>query len=144
MFVVATRRSARDPRLWLWVVGTLVLPLVVLTGFGPGMDQVSRSNPETVNVVIHPDRLEMPGSLTAGDIVFEVSNTDSVTHGLAVRKEGTDTPIAQMEMPVRPDSTGRVEVTLEAGQYQVYCPNGVDRGLIRQVEVTAAGSKPGY
>jgi len=144
MFVVATKRSARDPRPWLWVAGTLVLPLLLLAGFGPGMDHVLHTNPETVKVVIHANRLEMPGSLTAGDIVFEVTNGDSVSHGLALRKEGTDTPIAQLETPVRPGATGQVEVTLDAGQYQVYCPNGVDRGLIRQVEVAAAKSNPGY
>jgi hypothetical protein len=105
MFVVATKRSARDPRPWLWVAGTLVLPLLLLAGFGPGMDHVLRTNPETVKVVIHANRLEMPGSLTAGDIVFEVTNGDSVSHGLALRKEGTDTQ-SQLDAG-RPGATGR-------------------------------------
>lgn len=142
MFVVTKGRTARNPRAWLWVVGTLVLPSMVLAGFGPGMRHAVRFNPEVVQVVIHANRLEMPGSLTAGDLVFEVTNRDSVTHGFAVRKEGADTPLAQLELPVRAGATGRVEASLDPGQYQVYCPNGVDRGLVRTVSVVPPSPKP--
>jgi hypothetical protein len=143
MFVVTTRRSATRPRVWLWALGTLVLPMMVLVGFGPGMDHVIRSDPEVVEVVIHPNRLAIPRSVPAGTIVFDVINRDTVTHGLAVRKEGGGAPIGHLEMPVRPGATGRVLFKLEPGDYHVYCPNGVHRGLIRRLTVTPRTTGPG-
>ena len=135
MLVVTITQGTGKPRVWLWGFGALVLPMLVLVGFWPGKDYVIPSNPGVVEVVIHSNRLEIPRSLTAGEITFEVINRDTVTHGLAVRKEGGDAPIGQLELPVRPGATARAQITLDAGEYHVYCPNGVDRGLIRKVSV---------
>jgi hypothetical protein len=146
MFVVKTRRNRKDPRAWLWVVGTLVLPMMILVGFGTGVDRALGSQTAaTVAVVIHPDRIQMPDSLTAGTITFEVTNRDSVVHGLAVRPVDTEEPVGQLEAPLRPGATAKMQVTLAAGSYRVYSPNAVDRGLMHVVSVVpdASRSEPG-
>jgi plastocyanin len=147
MFIVKTRSSRRDPTAWLWVMGTLVLPVVLLVGFGSGLDRAlgaSRTaNPATVTVVIHPDRILMPDSLAAGTVTFEVTNRDSVAHGLAVRPADQEKPVGKLDAPVRPGASAKATFTLAAGSYRVYCPNAVEKGLSRLITVVAAEPRTG-
>lgn len=142
MFVIRTGTARRDPRAWLWVMGTVVLPVVLLVGFGPGFERAVGATPHTVSVVIHPDRIQMPDSITSGPVILLVTNRDSVVHGLAVRPLADENPVGKLEAPVRPGARARTQVTLDAGHYRVYCPNAVDKGLSRLVTVTPARSGP--
>ncbi|HEX9631381.1 MAG TPA: hypothetical protein VGA02_02870 [Gemmatimonadales bacterium] len=135
MFVVKTRRNRNDPRAWLWLLGTLVLPVMILVGLGTGVDRAAGRQAATISVVIHSDGIQMPDSLMAGTITFEVTNQDSVSHGLAVRPIGSAEPVARLDAPLRSGATARTQVTLAAGAYRVYCPNAVERGLMRVVTV---------
>jgi len=131
----------RDRVALRWALVLLVLPALVVMGFGPGTRPVVTPNPAVVSVVITPNRLQMPDSVVAGDITFEVTNRDSVTHGLALRKDGVDAPVGSLDTPVQPGASTQARLTLEPGTYHVYCPNAVERGLIHAVRVIPEPAK---
>lgn len=142
MFVVKTRRNRREPKAWVWMLGTLVLPVIILVGVGAGVDKAFGGPlPNTVTVVIHPNHLQMPDSVTAGTITFEVTNRDSVPQGLAVRPVTGEEPIGWLDAPLQPGATAKAQVTLDVGSYRVYCPNGVHRGLSQVVDVVPDRSR---
>lgn len=142
MFVVKTRRNRRDPKAWVWMLGTLVLPLVILVSLGAGVDKaIGGPLPDIVTVVIHSDRLQLPDSVTAGTITFEVTNRDTVPQGLAVRPVTGEEPIGWLDAPLQPGATAKAQVTLDAGSYRVYCPNAVHRGLSEVIDVVPDRSR---
>lgn len=135
MYVVGIGPCDPDSRAWRWTIGVLALPVVAVLEFGPEQARVVRAGPVVVQVVIHPNRLELPRSLAAGEVIFEARNRDTVTHGLAVRPAAGGAPIGRLELPLRPGATGRMRVRLDVGEYRVYCPNAVQRGLLRPLSV---------
>lgn len=64
-------------------------------------------------------RLDIPlDTLPAGRYTFEITNTGSRTHAMDI--VGTDG--AWKTDPVTPLRTATLEVTLQPGTYEVYCP----------------------
>jgi len=141
MSVTWRRTNVGGPRIWSWALGMCSLPILVLAGLGPAVGREVGPNQAVVSVVIESDHLQMPDSVTAGAITFEVTNRDSVTRGLAIRKDGNETPVGGLDMPLQPGDARRAQLSLDAGIYHVYCPNGVDRGLIHKVTVTPETSQ---
>lgn len=80
--------------------------------------------------------VEMPHTLPAGPTTFLVRNEGKNTHSFRIEGPG----IAEMlSTPVRPRKTGSLQVTLQPGDYKVYCPVGGHeaKGMTMKLVVTA-------
>jgi hypothetical protein len=62
--------------------------------------------------------------LPAGEISFQVVNTGSATHTLALEGEG----VAQRTEPIEAGATGSLTAVLSPGTYRLYCPDGEEGG----------------
>lgn len=58
-------------------------------------------------------------ALPAGEITFQISNTGSQAHSLAIDGGG----ITARSDPVPPGGAGSLTVQLDAGTYRLYCPD---------------------
>ena len=144
MFAPRESRNRQAPSAWPWTLGMLVLPVVALVSFGPARQRLIHPDAAitAVAVVIGHDHLQMPDSVTAGMVEFEVTNNDSVAHGLAVRAAGTEKPIATLDEPVQPGGSAKQQVPLDAGSYEVYCPDAgtaLTHGLTVVAKQTPSG-----
>jgi len=91
----------------------LLLPIVL------GLASVAGA--AEVEVRLSEYAIEMPHTLPAGPTTFLVRNEGKNTHSFKIEGPG----IAEMlEAPVRPRKTGNLQVTLQPGDYKVYCPVG--------------------
>ena len=71
--------------------------------------------------------------LAAGDYEFEFVNDGDASHDLRVELDGED--VARTEI-IPPGETTTLEVTLEPGEYVIYCSVGNHRGMGMEVPVT--------
>jgi hypothetical protein len=80
-------------------------------------------------------------SVTAGPVVFTVTNTGSIPHALEVEGQGLEreTPLIQ------PGASATLTLDLAPGSYEIYCPVGRDShkklGMDTHLKVTAAGAR---
>jgi uncharacterized cupredoxin-like copper-binding protein len=89
-----------------------------------------------VEVRLSEYAIEMPHTLPAGPTTFLVRNEGKNTHSFKIEGPG----IAEMlSTPVRPRKTGSLQVTLQPGDYKVYCPIGshAAKGMTIPLVVTA-------
>ena len=95
--------------------------------------------PATVEVRLSEYAIEMPQTLPAGPTTFVVHNEGGKIHSFKIEGPGV-TEI--LDKPVPPKQTGSLQVTLQPGEYKVYCPVGSHsiKGMTMTLTVTA---KPG-
>ena len=88
-----------------------------------------------VEVLLSEFTIEMPDSVPAGTVAFEVSNTGSMAHNFEVEGEGIE---EVLDDDLQPGDTETLTVELTPGTYTVYCPigNHRDQGMEVQLEVT--------
>jgi plastocyanin len=60
-------------------------------------------------------------TVSAGTIRFQLTNTGSLTHGIGVRTPPPPLAPLGAATPVSPGNSTSVDVTLGAGDYQIYC-----------------------
>lgn len=77
---------------------------------------------DPVEVRLSEYAIEMPHTLPAGPTTFLVRNEGKNTHSFKI--EGPGIAGMMLETPVRPRKTGTLQVTLQPGDYKVYCPVG--------------------
>jgi len=75
----------------------------------------------TVEVRLSEYAIEMPPTLPAGPTTFLVRNEGHKSHSFKIEGPKID---GQLEAIVRPGETGSLELTLQPGEYKVYCPIG--------------------
>jgi uncharacterized cupredoxin-like copper-binding protein len=80
--------------------------------------------------------IEMPTSLPAGPTTFEITNNGTEEHGFEIEGEGVD---AALEPRLQPGEMGTLEVDLQPGTYEIYCPvdGHADQGM--RIELTVTG-----
>lgn len=61
-------------------------------------------------------------ALPAGEVTFQISNTGSEAHSLAIDGGG----ITARSEPVPPGGAGSLTVELAPGTYRLYCPDGAE------------------
>jgi uncharacterized cupredoxin-like copper-binding protein len=119
----------------------LLVPILLL-----GLTAAVRSQePQTekaaspVEVHLTEYAIEMPHTLPAGPTSFLVHNDGKKTHSFKIEGPGID---ELLSAPVKPKATRSLQVTLQPGEYKVYCPIGSHepRGMKMTLTVTA---KPG-
>jgi uncharacterized cupredoxin-like copper-binding protein len=88
----------------------------------------------TVNVTLTEYRIEMPDELAAGTVTFTIANNGSEAHNFEIEGQGVE---EKLENNLEPGQTATLEVTLEPGEYEIYCPvEGHDElGMRKDVEV---------
>jgi uncharacterized cupredoxin-like copper-binding protein len=77
----------------------------------------------------------MPKALPAGPTTFVVHNDGRKTHSFRIEGPGFNEILSQ---PVEPQMTGELKVTLQPGEYKVYCPVGSHerKGMTTTLTVT--------
>lgn len=88
-----------------------------------------------VEVTLTDYKIEMPSSLPAGPVSFEVTNRGKRDHNFEVEGQGIE---KEFEQNLKPGETGTMEVDLIPGTYRVYCPvkGHAERGMSLQLTVT--------
>jgi plastocyanin len=83
---------------------------------------------EVEDVTLSDFEIDMTETLDAGRIVFHVTNEGTMEHGFAIEGAQVQRPFAGNLQPGQSDS---LEVTLQPGNYVVYCPvaDHRDRGM---------------
>jgi plastocyanin len=71
--------------------------------------------------------------LTAGEYEFEVTNDGGASHDFVVERDGED--VAATEV-LSPGGSETLAVTLEPGEYVIYCSVGNHRGMGMEIAVT--------
>lgn len=89
-------------------------------------------------VIVHltDDGIEMPSSIPAGVISFEVENNGDEDHGFVIEGPGVSERLEELD----PGERGVATVTITPGTYTVYSPVDSDRedGLEATLQVTEA------
>lgn len=79
------------------------------------------ASPATVEVRLTEYAFDMPQTLPPGPTTFVLRNEGHKSHSFKLEGPGIEdmTPVI-----VKPNKTGTVQVTLQPGDYKVYCPIG--------------------
>lgn len=89
-----------------------------------------------VEVRLSEYAIEMPHTLPAGPTSFHVRNEGKKTHSFKIEGPGIEELLSK---PVKPQADGSLQVTLQPGEYKVYCPVGSheSKGMTMKLSVTA-------
>jgi uncharacterized cupredoxin-like copper-binding protein len=126
------------------LVAILLLP-TVLAACGGGDESAEEENGGAVIETIRISETEFkldPSTVhvdRAGTYVFEAVNDGTTEHALEIEGEGVE-----METePISPGQTARLEITLEEGDYEMYCPIDDHKGRGMEGEVAVGAGAGG-
>jgi plastocyanin len=87
-----------------------------------------------VEVSLREFAIDMPNSLPAGPTTFKVTNVGTIDHSFEIEGQGIE---QQLEHHLKPGETMTLQVDLEPGKYEVYCPvdGHKEQGMDRDVTV---------
>lgn len=88
---------------------------------------------QTVNVTETEFKLDMPSTVKAGMVTFNVTNNGTVAHSLEIQGQGID---QQLPSQIQPGQSGTLQVNLKPGTYMVFCPVDNHRGAGMVVTLT--------
>jgi uncharacterized cupredoxin-like copper-binding protein len=97
---------------------------------------LSEEKAAPVDIHLTEYKVEMPKTLPAGPTTFVIHNDGAKTHSFKIEGPGID---QLLSTPVKPQTTGTMEITLQPGEYKVYCPigNHSAKGMTLPLTVTA-------
>jgi uncharacterized cupredoxin-like copper-binding protein len=151
LMTVAKVIMGRPSRLgWLIALSALMLGLMLgLTacaepGGGVGdseqepREEAASPVPEdtpTAEVGLTKYQIAIPTSLSAGSRAFRVTNNGTTEHNFEVEGQGIE---EEFETNLSPGETQTMQLNLEPGTYEVYCPvaNHREQGMEIQITVT--------
>lgn len=89
---------------------------------------------QTVDVSLVDGQIQMPTTLAPGAVVFNVTNSGTMEHSFAIEGQGLE---AALPANLQPGESAQLEVELQAGTYEVYCPvaDHAETGMRLQVTV---------
>ena len=77
---------------------------------------------QQIDVNLSDHQIDMDSSASSGEIEFNVTNDGDVPHGIAIQ-EGTDGEGDFLySLSLDPGASGTLEVSLEHGEYTIFCP----------------------
>jgi plastocyanin len=87
-----------------------------------------------VEVSLREFAIDMPASLPAGPTIFTVTNVGTIEHSFEIEGKGIE---QELEHHLKPGETMTLQVDLEPGTYEVYCPvdGHKEQGMERDVTV---------
>jgi uncharacterized cupredoxin-like copper-binding protein len=97
------------------------------------------ANEDTIDVTLTEYEIIMPNVVVAGETIFEVTNAGEILHNFEIEGMGIE---QEFESNLEPGETDTMVVTLEPGEYRVYCPvgNHATQGMDMTLSVVAAES----
>jgi uncharacterized cupredoxin-like copper-binding protein len=121
-----------------------LLPLILFFGLTAAIRSEEPQGDKTagtVEVRLTEYAVEMPHTLPAGPTTFLVRNQGRKSHSFKIQGPGID---QMLEALVRPQQTGHLEVTLQPGEYTVYCPIGshASKGMTMKLMVSKKQENP--
>jgi uncharacterized cupredoxin-like copper-binding protein len=120
------------------VVLCLLVPVFLfsLTAASGSAEPQGEKAAVTVEVHLSEYAIAMPQTLAAGPTAFLLHNDGGKSHSFKIEGPGVDEIVS---MPVPPQGMGKLTVTLQPGEYKVYCPIGSHevKGMTRKLVVTA-------
>ncbi len=99
------------------------------------IDMMPMAAADTVDVHLSEFSIEMPASVAAGNRVFRVVNDGSEAHSLQI--EGVNVQESTLSS-VAPGEEGTLQVNLQPGTYEAYCPDAdhAEQGMRVSLQVT--------
>jgi uncharacterized cupredoxin-like copper-binding protein len=98
----------------------------------------SSAEDRTVDVKLSEWKIEMPTKISAGSVVFRIVNVGKDSHNLRIEGQGIE---KQLPHNLKAGEKAELQVDLQPGTYQVYCPVGLGihkkRGMHLQLVVTS-------
>jgi uncharacterized cupredoxin-like copper-binding protein len=73
----------------------------------------------TVEVRLSEFKIEIPTTIRAGAVTFHVTNVGSTTHSFVIERQGAK---QQLEKSLEHGETGTLQINLQPGTYNAYCP----------------------
>jgi uncharacterized cupredoxin-like copper-binding protein len=117
----------------------LFVPILFLLGSAAVTAAAEPQDERPVEVRLTEYTVDMPHTLPSGPTTFLVRNEGKNTHSFRIEGPG----IAEMlSAPVRPRKTASLQVTLQPGDYKVYCPVGSHESKGMTMTLTVAAKKP--
>jgi plastocyanin len=89
-----------------------------------------------VDVSLVDLEIDMPESVPAGEVTFNVTNDGGTEHGFEIEGSGIEEEIEELA----PGDSDTLTVTLEPGTYTVYCPVDGHRGMGMELELEVTES----
>lgn len=86
-----------------------------------------------VEVILTEYSIEMPDSIPAGQIAFVVTNEGAEEHNFEVEGQGIE---EEFDENLQPGDTKTLNVDLQPGTYEVYCPVDDHEELGMKLELT--------
>jgi plastocyanin len=117
----------------------LFVPILFLFGSAALTAAAEPQGEKPVEVRLTEYTVDMPHTLPAGPTTFLIRNEGKNTHSFRIEGPG----IAEMlSAPVRPRKEASLQVTLQPGDYKVYCPVGSHESKGMTMTLTVAAKKP--
>jgi plastocyanin len=91
------------------------------------------SEPQLVDVSLTEFAIDMPTTVPAGNVRFNVANNGTVPHSFVLEGEGISKRLANN---VPPGGSAKLNADLKPGTYTVYCPVGEGAHRAKGMEVT--------
>lgn len=115
------------------VVGLILVSLLLV-----GLSSAVLAQENTVQVELREFTIDMPGSIPAGLTTFEVTNNGTFEHNFEIEGQGID---QVFDANLLPGESRTLQVDLQPGAYDVYCPvaNHREQGMSLELVVTEAG-----
>ena len=113
------------------MVAVVLLLMAVPLAFA----QEDTGDDNVIVVTLSDFNINLPESIPAGSVVFEVTNEGDVEHGFAIEGNGVE---EALEANLQPGETQQLEVNLEPGDYRIYSPAGDDAAQGMDLQVTIA------
>ena len=88
---------------------------------------------QTINVNETEFKLDMPGTVKAGMVTFNVTNKGAIPHSLEIQGQGID---QKLPSTLQPGQSGSLQVDLKPGTYMVFCPVDDHKGAGMMVNLT--------
>ncbi|HEX4965924.1 MAG TPA: cupredoxin domain-containing protein [Thermoanaerobaculia bacterium] len=109
-------------------------PLVMGVAAAAG-EEPPAAKAASVDVHLSEYAIAMPKTLPAGPVTFVLHNDGRKTHSFKIEGPGVD---ELLEKLVPPQQTGEMKVTLQPGDYKIYCPIGSHsiKGMTTTLTVT--------
>jgi plastocyanin len=116
--------------------GSGLLALILLSSLTPAVRSAEPDKAAAVDVHLSEYAIQMPRTLPAGPTTFAVHNDGRKIHSFRIEGPGFSEILAK---PVNPQQAENLQVTLQPGEYKVYCPVGSHevKGMKMMLTVTA-------
>jgi hypothetical protein len=119
----------------------LCLSLALECIVSPRANAAERQKSSTVQVSLSEWKVSLtPKSVPPGPVVFEVSNSGTISHALEIEGRGVEKSTSR----ITPGATATLSLDLRAGTYEAYCPigKGSHKMLGMMTHLSVGGAKP--